>query len=176
MSTTPEPMTEERLAEIRAHYDAALPAREGVLSHMAALESCSDVPALLAEVRRLQEENTRLWDERESYLKQVGTQNDLLLERAHQAEELLAQVKELRVMLGVFLSFPSIQELAGPKLTQDAAKAYARTPAAALELQLARRAVVEAAKACSRNRWTLAETRIVLVDAIDALEKREASK
>lgn len=93
MSTTPEPLSEERLSAIEQHVKSERTHnyRSVVAENM--LRAAED---LLAEVRRLREENTRLWDERESYLKQVGTQNDLLLERARQAEELLAQIERLK--------------------------------------------------------------------------------
>lgn len=174
MSTTPEPMSEERLAQIEA---------AGVLNGYG--------HDLLAEVRRLRKCKQEDWcpgvpvacqkhvdQERQKLLDAHGVIDELLNTREElrtQAEELLAQVKELRVMLGVFLSFPSIQELAGPKLTQDAARAYARTPAAALELQRARRAAVEAAKAFTDPTTDAWQTAPRLRAALDALEKLEAS-
>jgi ribosomal protein L37AE/L43A len=179
MSTTPEPLSEERLAAIEARAKAPVnPQRVGSFENYKELveHAPQDLRDILAEVRRLREKYEApglrcnaghvnrlplaLWDCPtcgEELQKKLKAAQDLLLERARQAEELLAWNAEARAHLlvaqGGLATAGCCADEAGSRYVAEARHSEAgkigmfleeATPAAALELQRARRAVVEA--------------------------------
>jgi hypothetical protein len=104
---------------------------------------------VLAEVRRLKaacESHTA------DAIKIAQSQNDLLLERARQAEELLAQVEELRSELVALFDHPLVSEHVRTELGKSLRAAITITPHDSLVLCRARRRVIEAASLWQRAR------------------------
>lgn len=138
----------------------------------------------------------------ESLRAQLTEAGDLLLERGRQAEELLTErdgalalAAEMRGVLELYIRHEGPgTRLTCSQLVEIAQKRMALTPAAALELQRARRAVVEAAKLSRAAERSLAREQDdtgnaaleeileqefegsidALKAAVDALEKLEA--
>lgn len=190
MSTTPEPMTEERLAEI-----------EGRIGRDRDRE---DVPTLLAEVRRLRaEEHPHGCVEAGEMLKaRLDRASDLLLERARQADQLIAQRDEALAQLAEYRTriehvrnnyqhsedcplhgYVEEEDDAGTQFPESdcdcstgaVAGLLNLTPARALDLQRARRAVVEAARSWRdvSNAEDQGSAAYHLADFVDALKKLE---
>jgi hypothetical protein len=224
VSTTPEPVSEARLAEIEARLRFTTPAPwecipyaniqstadvKGARGQEVALRifdenaqfiahARQDVPALLAEVRRLRGMDGEVWREGERCLCRFApdTNKTLAVCEFHQrlVQELLdvqkerdtANARELRYW-EVLIHCKDIMDLAAMGKPFDCALEVGRAKAhAALvalphreyDLHKARMAVVEAALTWSKVRgWTDADDRAIgaLLRAIEALEKLEAS-
>ena len=187
------PMTDERLQEIEAadarRLDTIFPGMTDKGQVRVLWDSAKNVPDLIAELRRLKNkyegdaprcnaghDNTlplALWDCptcTEAVRRNLQAGQDLLLERARQADELLARTRELEWAVHLLIGHHGES---GSCANCKAANALlTKTPAEALAIEKARREVVEAAR-----EWYAAEGRTgtKASDALcRALEKLEA--
>lgn len=141
MSTTPEPMTEERLTEIAAIYARSvggqlfkfdIQVEGGEKAERSLRDICAlskDSGELLAEVRRLKAVQRAAADQIDQQAAHLKTAQDLLLERSRQAEELFAEVERLKAELGAAHGLMArgegrIKEIVDEKLLRERDKAF----------------------------------------------------